>query len=134
MKALEIGSVTLVGVYGEPPHEHGNCFDVKCDDGLWRRVLNFNHENLEALEKVGLTWPIECEVLSERTVVIMDPRIGERWYQQYYCTVCTPQNLLPITQRQRQLRDIARGLRVESTGLVILHYRDDNPQSKVQFK
>ena len=134
MKALEVGSVTLVGVWGDPPHEHGNCFDVRCDDEVWRRVLNFNHENLEALEKLGLTWPIECEALSERTVVLMDGRIGERWYQQYYCAVCTPRDLLPITQRQRQLRDIARGLRIENGGWITHFLGEDNPNSKVQFK
>jgi hypothetical protein len=130
VKALEVGSVTMVGVWGKPPHEHGNCFDVKCEDGAWRRVLNFNHENLEALETLGLTWPLEVEALSERTVVLMDPRIGERWYQRYYCAVCTPQSLLPITQRQCQLRDIARGLRRESGSLVTLYF---DAKSKVQF-
>jgi hypothetical protein len=131
MKAFEVGSVTMVGVWGKPPHEHGNCFDVKCDDGIWRRVLNFNHENLEALEKLGLTWPIQCEALSERTVVLMDPRIGERWYQRYFCEVCTPCDLLPINQRQRQLRDIARGLRVEGEHFITLHMVG---KSKVQFE
>jgi len=118
MKALEVGSVTLVGVWEEPPSQHGNCFDVKCDDGKWYRVVNFNHENLEALEKLGLTWPIECEALSERVVVFMDGRIGERWYPNRYCEVCTPQSLLPITQRQQHQRDIARGIRTEGQDFI----------------
>lgn len=123
MKALEVGSVTLVGVLDERPSQFGNCFTVKCDDGNWYRIVNFNHENLEALEGMGLTWPIECTPLSDSVAVIMDGRIGERWYQDRYCEVCTPRELLPITQRQRQRheRDIARGRRVEGNGFVTVN-------------
>jgi hypothetical protein len=123
MKALEVGSVTLVGASEERPSQRGNCFSVKCDDGQWYSVVNFNHENLEALEKLGLTWPIECEALSEKTVVIMDGRIGERWYNDRYCEVCTPRDLLPITQRQRHQRDVARGIRVEGAGWVQINFQ-----------
>lgn len=131
MKALEIGNVTMVGIYGTPPYPHGNCFNVKCEDGIWRHILNFNHENLEALEQMGLRWPIEIEALSKRHAVFMDPRIGERWYQRQYCEVCTPRDLLPITQRQAQLRDIARGRRTERQDLIVIHY---DVKSKVEFE
>jgi hypothetical protein len=128
MKATEVGSVTLVGTSDERPSQWGNCFTVKCDDGKWYRIVNFNHENLEALEKMGLTWPIECEALSDRVAVIMDGRIGERWYQDRYCEVCTPRDLLPITQRQRHARDIARGRREESNGHVMIRMDRDYAQ------
>jgi hypothetical protein len=128
MKALSIGSHTLVVPDDERPATYGNCFDVEGEDGQYHRVANFVYENIEALEKLGLTWPIEIEALGTRTVVIMDGRIGERWYSQRYCEVCTPGDLLPITQRQRQLRDIARGIRTESENSVMI-----DVQKKAEF-
>lgn len=128
MKALEVGSVTLLGAPEERPSQSGNCFTVKCDDGKWYRIVNFNHENLEALEKKGLTWPIECEALSGNVAVIMDGRIGERWYQERYCEVCTPRDLLPITQRQRHARDVIRGRREESEGFITIRMDRDYAQ------
>lgn len=122
MKALEITEHTLVGASGPRPSHMGNCFSVKCDDGKYYRILNFNLENLEALLEKGLTWPIECEALSGRSAVFMDGRIGERWYDDRYCEVCTPDSLLPITQKQRHKREIARGARVEGNGYVSYHF------------
>lgn len=89
VKALSVTSHTLVGVSrAERPQPHGNCFSVLTDaDGTERRVLNFNYENLQALGKAGLTWPIAVEPLGDRCVVIMDGRIGERWYDREYCTL-----------------------------------------------
>lgn len=122
MKALTVTEHTLVGVMGDPPHPHGNCFSVKCDDGKYYRVVNFNLENVEALVEQGLKWPIECQAIGERHVVFMDGRIGERWYQDRYCEICCPRVLLPVTQRQRHEREIARGQRVEGDGFVQFDY------------
>ena len=121
MKALNIESHTLICPDDARPAEYGNCFSVKTDDGGYYNIVNFVHENVEALEKLGLTWPIEIEALGPRTAVIMDARIGERWYSQRYCTVCTPVRLLPINQRQAQLRDVARGVREEGDGFTTFH-------------
>lgn len=121
MKGTEVGSHTLVGVYGDPPHDFGNCFTIKCDDGKWRNVVNFVYENLEALQEQGLALPVEVEALDERTAVLMEPSIEERWYRQTFCEVCCPQSLLPVTQRQRHKRDIARGRREEGNGFITIH-------------
>jgi hypothetical protein len=84
--------------------------------------VNFNLENLQALEESGLKWPIECEALDARTAVVMDGRIGERWYDDHYCTICCPDALLPITQRQRHKREEARGARVVGNGYISYHF------------
>ena len=122
MKAIQITDHTLIGAIGPRPSQHGNCFSVKCDDGKCYRILNFNLENHEALLEQGLTWPIECEALSGRSAVIMDGRIGERWYDDRYCEICCPSDLLPITQKQRHKREIARGARQEGDGYVSYHF------------
>lgn len=116
MKALKITSYTLVCTDDQRPQQNGNCFSIKTEDGQEYRVVNFNYENLKALEKLGLTWPVEFEPLGTRCAIIMDPRIGERWYNYSYCEICCPRDLLPITQKQRHLRDIARGIRKELPG------------------
>ena len=120
------GFRTLVGFghNGEPPYESGNCFGVyrqkdTRDDIISGavteyKIVNFNASNLDALLKLGLTWPIQCKLLAGRTAIIHDPRIGERWYSSRYCETCCPKNLLPITQVQRQEREVMRGDRTES--------------------
>jgi len=122
MKAVRVTSHTLIGVHGEPPHEHGNCFSVIADNGEGYRIVNFNYENLEALGALGLKMPIEIEAIGNGTAVVMDGRIGERWYQQHFCEVCCPPGLLPVTQRHRQQRDILRGRRSEDQGTVTIRY------------
>jgi hypothetical protein len=126
MKALHIESHTLIGPDSELPASYGNCFSIIAEDGNRYAVVNFIYENIKALEKSGLTWPLEIEPLSKWIAVLMDPRIGERWYQDRYCEVCTPASLLPIVQRQRHQRDIARGRRVEEDGCVM--FRLDTPE------
>jgi hypothetical protein len=121
VKALNIESHTLICPDDARPAAYGNCFSVKTDDGGYYNIVNFVYENIKALEKSGLAWPIEIEALGPRTAIIMDGRIGERWYQQRYCEVCTPQSLLPITQRQRHQRDVARGIRTEGDGCVTFY-------------
>lgn len=130
MKATKITWVTCVGVYGEPPLDHGNCFDVVADDGKSYHIVNFNHENLEALQAKGLTLPLEMRQLGDsKAAIIMDPRIGERWYQHRYCEVCCPRDLLPSSQRAIHERDIARGRRTESK-----HWISFDMTKKVEFE
>lgn len=110
MKALSITHSTCVGVPDrDEPQNHGNCFGVRADDGKSYRVANFNLENLEALQRKGLAWPIELKALNEHTALIHDPRIGERWYQNEYCEICTPRALLPAPQLDRRERERLRG-------------------------
>jgi hypothetical protein len=109
--AKHVTNYTLVGVSDERPTERGNCFSVKDHDGSEWRILNFNYENLEALETLGLEWPVQCKSVSEHLAIIQDPRIGERWYSKRYCEVCCPESLLPVTQQQRHEREEMRGQR-----------------------
>lgn len=120
--AVKITHQTLVGSSGPFPRKFGNCFGVESEDGKDYKILNFKVENLEELIKRGeLSWPIQCEALSERSAVINDGRIPDDWYQDHFCEVCTPHSLLPLPQRLKQLRDIQRGDRVEHpNGLVTI--------------
>lgn len=127
MKALHVTSYTLIGVFGEPPHDHGNCFSIEADDGKCYHVVNFVYENIEALEKLGLQFPLEIERLADGVVALMDPRIGERWYRDTFCEICCPRDLLPVTQRQRHKRDISRGRRVEGNGFVSINFDVPSP-------
>jgi hypothetical protein len=111
--AIRMGMHTLVGALGSPPYTHGNCFSVYGDDEKEYKIVNFIYENLEHLGEKGLKWPISCLRLGERTAVIHDPRIGERWYKQTFCEVCTPYNLLPVPQILVHKRDILRERRIE---------------------
>ena len=89
-KAVAIGMQTLVGIdKNEPrPSESGNCFGVfvretTADDIIsWQaeeyRIVNFKVENLNALLKLGLTWPIQCKLLAGNKAIIHDGRIGEQ--------------------------------------------------------
>ena len=118
--AIRVNGQTLVGSSGAFPRKFGNCFGVESEDGKDYKILNFKVENLEELIRCGeLSWPIQCEALSERSAVINDGRIPDDWYQDHFCEVCTPRSLLPLPQRLKQLRDIQRGNRVEhDNGLV----------------
>ena len=112
MNAMRITGYTLVGVGpGERPQDSGNCFSVEGDDGKRYGIVNFNLENMEALNALGLKWPVACKVLKGHIAIIHEPRIGERWYEKRYCTVCCPEDLLPITQLQEIERDEMRGRR-----------------------
>jgi hypothetical protein len=92
-----------------------------------RRISNFNLENLEALIEKGLTWPIEIEPLGERNALIMDKRIGERWYDNRYCEICTPEAHLPSNQLAVRRREVLRGRQVEhpagKEGLKMVTYK-----------
>jgi hypothetical protein len=126
------GFRTMVGFSnkGEPPYESGNCFgvyrqkvtrdDVISGSVTQYKIVNFNADNLDALLKLGLKWPIQCKVLLGRIAIIHDPRIGERWYSNRYCETCCPTDLLPITQIQRHERETMRGDREEGDGFVKL--------------
>lgn len=123
MKALSITHATCVGVPDrDEPQNHGNCFGVRADDGKSYRISNFNLENLEALMRKGLTWPIDIKALGDGNALIHDPRIGERWYQNEYCEICTPRALLPSPQLDRREREKLRGAIQELASCEIRRY------------
>jgi len=109
--AVAITGHTLVGYNtDEYPIKRGNCFSVETEDGKNYRILNFGLENLEhLLAEKGLTWPVKIVVLGERHAALSDERIGDRWYQSKFCSVCTPRDLIPLPQLLENDRDEARG-------------------------
>lgn len=123
MTASHVTSYTLVGVIGRPPFRVGNCFSVLGEDGRDYRILNFVYENLQELERHGLTWPLEIRPLSKYDAVLHDPRIPDSWYPKEFCEVCCPRELLPLPQRLEQERHILQGIREERGGIVIRHNR-----------
>lgn len=123
MKSFRVSSHTLVGVVGTPPLRRGNCFSVYAEDGRDYRILNFVYENLQELERHGLTWPVEIRPLSESEAVLHDPRIPDRWYATEFCEACCPPRLLPLLQRLVQERHILQGIREERGHIVITHNR-----------
>jgi hypothetical protein len=120
-EAKKVTSHTLVGVYGEPPHSRGNCFSVSDGKREWR-IINFNLENLEALQEAGLQFPIHCKSLDDYCAIVQDGRIGERWYSGHYCEVCCPESLLPKTQLDRHERDELRGIRFKHGNCVTIMF------------
>lgn len=118
----------MVGASEKRPSDTGNCFSVAVNDHIEYKIVNFNLENLEELMARGLTWPIRIAAISPHHALLDDPRIGSRWYQNEWCIICTPRELLPASQRMEQLRAIERGDRVELANSVI--YKGN----KVQFE
>ncbi len=113
--ATGVGSTTLVGFIGEFPLERGNCFSVRSDDGKYRTVLNFGHENFEELfNRKILSYPVEILPLTEGHCLIADHRIPKDWYDKKFCTICTPPNLLPPQQKLERLLDLRSGKRKET--------------------
>jgi hypothetical protein len=113
--AKDVTRVTLVGyLHDKFPASRGNCFSVVTEDDKHFRILNFNHENLEELERTNVfEWPLKILPLDSSHAVICDERIPHEWYDEKFCSTCTPRNLLPLPQRLRQLRDIQSGRKTE---------------------
>ena len=119
--AIRENGQTLVGSSGPFPRKFGNCFSVVDESGKSYKILNFKIENIEELVRLKeLSWPIKCEALSEHSAVINDGRIPDDWYQDHFCEVCTPLDLLPLPQRLQHLRDIQRGKREESANGIVI--------------
>ena len=90
----------------------GNCFSVQTDDKLEYRIVNFAYENLVELLRRGLLWPIKIQTLTDHHAVIYDKRIPNEWYAKEFCTVCCPEQLLPMPQRLLHELEILRGERI----------------------
>ena len=110
LKATHITHHTLVGVLGNTfPRKGGNCFGVALEDGRDVQIVNFILENLQELLKRGLKWPIKVELLTEHEGIVIDERIPDNWYNDAYCSVCTPFEFLNHCQKKKHERAIARG-------------------------
>jgi len=104
--AVSILSQTLLGF--------NNCFSVETEDGCNYRIVNFYLETLEkCIEKNIVGWPVKIRILSEHIAVINDYRIPDKYYNNEFCTVCCPEELLPITQQLLHERQIESGERKE---------------------
>lgn len=116
VKAFAIGGRTCLGSSGTFPREHGNCFDLLTENGKSYRIVNFIAENFDYLRKKGLKWPVQMAILDgSNAAALNDPRIGDRWFQDRYCEVCCPTELLPLPQILRHRRMECWGER-EGTG------------------
>lgn len=116
INALRITSQTLVGYNSTSfpiPGKGGNCFSVDTDGADEVRIVNFGCENIRELIRQGLKFPIKCHKIAPGLAAICDGRIGERWYSDRFCEVCTPRDLLPLPQRLVHWRSIDRGEREE---------------------
>jgi hypothetical protein len=112
-------SHTLVGGINKTfPVKTGNCFSVEASDGKKYDIVNFYYENYQEVNRLGLKNQIKIRSLSERAAIILDERIPDRWYNNYYCEVCCPESLLPHPQRMRHQRQEARGERVVGKGFI----------------
>lgn len=98
MKAIDYGSVTMVGYGGSFPRGKGNCFSLRVKNlkNGYTRIANFGYENLQELFRRKIVeWPIEVEILSEKIGIIVDERIPKEWYSEHWCDVCCPRELMP---------------------------------------
>jgi hypothetical protein len=100
--AVKITFCTLVST--------NNCFGVETSDKKGYRIVNFYYETLEELLKnKTIKWPVKIKTIGEHTAVISDPRIPDDCYRTEFCEVCCPSDLLPLQQKLRREREIARG-------------------------
>lgn len=121
--AVSIGWEKTVGMLRTRPEEptpRGNCFSVNFDDGSYAKIVNFGVENLRKLIDKGLTQPVRCKKVGD-VAIIHDHRIGHRWYNDTYCELCCPKDLLPTPQVREQERDMAMGRRKETDKDVTIH-------------
>ena len=115
IKATAVGTVTMVAFYGEFPMESGNCFSVRSEDGKYRQVLNFGHENFEELlARKVISYPVEILPMSDGHCLMADHRIPKEWYNNEFCSSCTPNDLLPPQQKLERLLDLKSGRRKET--------------------
>jgi|GEM_PF-6565017 hypothetical protein len=102
LEATDIESTTLVGF--------NNCFSVQLSNGGCANIVNFYLETLEELLKEGVVvWPIKVSILGGKTGVINDARIPDDKYNDRFCEVCCPIDLLPVNQRLTKSRAIQCG-------------------------
>lgn len=80
------------------------------------RIVNFNLENLEYLRKNGLELPLKLVPISAHLAIVHDERIPHEFYDERWCEVCCPEELLPSPQQARLKRQEASGERTVHRG------------------
>lgn len=78
-----------------------NCFDLEDDKGNSFRIVNFYLENFELLLKNNtISYPVTIHILNSirKIAVLLDPRIPLKFYNDKFCKVCCPKELLPMPQ------------------------------------
>jgi hypothetical protein len=136
--AVGWGFETCVGYSGSFPRLRGNCFDLRTADKQYFKILNFHAENLEyALQHGLIDWPIKIRPMEHRCAVIHDCRIPHDWYMQEFCTICTPDDLLPLPQKLARERDIETGALIYwgaegMDGRMCSHYWQKRPKWVVE--
>ena len=90
------------------PVKYGNCFSVTASGGGTYQILNFYVENLEKLFALGLV-DVRIGILDDRNALIIDHRIGDRWYRKDICSTCSPIKYLSLEQVLSRYRKYDRG-------------------------
>lgn len=100
IKGIDISRVTLVSyMYDRNVHKFpgGNCFSMitkeSNENGEYvknsRRILNFNHENLELANFLGLfNFPVQLYDMGSGMAIINDLRIPVELYDTMPCRIC----------------------------------------------
>jgi len=131
-----VGSVTLVGVDTRKfPVSRGNCFSAKIkDEEKGVKILNMNYENLNYLLKSQIiSWPIQIQIFDQsHYAIIDDDRVPKNYYQERYCSVCTPERL----QSKEWRDDLAKRIRSGEVKRSIIRWSDGRKGyiDKVEFK
>ena len=114
-------------VYSHTLMARNNCFTMITKDEQLFRVVNVTHENLvDLIENHNLTLPLKLMVLRERVAAVHDERIPHKYYEQRFCEVCCPRDLLPAPQRLYHLRDVATGYRSERPGGTVTFFNGNS--------
>ena len=130
LQATGIGSHTLVGFDDSKgyPLTQGNCFSVCTVEDRLCRIVNFSHENfIEAVAR-GVKLPISIGIIGKNNgtgegyAIVHDKRISVDWYQQRWCEICCPEDLLPLPQRLAHALEIEQGVRIQGDGFIKINY------------
>ena len=119
---MRIGGSTMICVDQSDgfPLKGGNCFSLIDPEGKRHKVVNFSYENLKEWQKRTSQTDIKVRCIPKSNTIweICDERIPNEWYNEEYCTVCTPLRMLPIDQRKEYLK----GKMFKKSGLYIIKY------------
>ena len=69
--------------------------------------------NTELLKNNKVDFPIKLSIIGKFVAVVDDERIPDNWYNDDFCTVCCPENLLPLPQRLKIKREETSGKRIK---------------------
>lgn len=125
----EVTTVKMAGQFYDiksGKYPSGNCFSVSTADGSKNfRIVNFGYENLKLLLNMKIVaWPVQVYALDESTAIIADSRIPDRFYDNMFCTICCPFDLLPLPQQMNRsllkergsIRDLGDGIQSRTIG------------------